>query len=142
MNRMTRPQAVAALADGVGQDLDAARAILALLEQQFQAALRHQGAQLAALAAELTPALDAMEARRQQRVSLVRALAGAEATMAGFITAQAEPLRAQLAAAWSELETLVVKCKAATVRNTDLMADQFMLMQRVLHGEDQVYAPR
>ena len=57
MTRMTRQQAVAALADGVQLDLDAARAILALLERQFQAALRHKGAELAALAEALTPRL-------------------------------------------------------------------------------------
>lgn len=142
MARMTRQQAAAALADGVQQDLAAAQAILALLERQFDAALRHRAGELADLAGELTPALDAMEARRQQRVTLVRALTGAGATMAGFIAAQAEPARAQLAAAWTELESLVVQCKAATVRNTSLLADQFSVMQRVLHGEDGTYAPR
>ncbi|WP_313704133.1 flagellar protein FlgN [Massilia sp.] len=142
MTRMTRQQAVAALADGVQRDLDAAKAILALLERQFQAALRHQGAELGALAEELTPALDAMDARRRQRVALVRALHGVDGTMAQFIAAQPEPGRARLAAAWSELERLVVACKAATTRNGNLLADQFTTMQRVLHGEEQTYAPR
>jgi len=142
MTRMTRQQATATLADGVAQDLMAANAILALLERQFDAALRHQGAELAALAEELTPALDAMDARRLQRVSLVRALAGNEGTMAGFIATQAEPGRAQLAANWGELERVVVACKAATTRNSNLLADQFTTMQRVLQGGDGTYAPR
>jgi len=142
MTRMTRQQAVAALADDVQLDLEAAKAILALLERQFQAALRHQGSELAALAEELTPALDAMDARRRQRVALVRALHGLDGTMAGFIAAQPEPGRARLAASWSELERLVVACKAATTRNGNLLADQFTTMQRVLHGEEQTYAPR
>lgn len=142
MTRMTRQQAVAALADGVQRDLEAAKAILALLERQFQAALRHQGAELGALAEELTPALDAMDARRRQRVALVRALHGVDGTMAQFIAAQPEPGRARLAAGWSELERLVVACKAATTRNGNLLADQFTTMQRVLHGEEQTYAPR
>ena len=140
--RMTRQQAVAALADGVDQDLDAAHAIHALLERQFQAALRHQGAELAALAAELTPALDAMDARRKQRVALVRALNGIDATMGGFIATQPEPARARLAAAWLELERLVVACKSATTRNGNLLAEQFTVMQRVLQGGDGTYAPR
>lgn len=142
MTRMTRQQAIAALADGVQLDLEAAKAILALLERQFQAALRHKGSELAALAEELTPALDAMDARRRQRVALVRALHGVEGTMVQFIAAQPEPGRARLAAAWSELERLVVACKAATTRNGNLLADQFTTMQRVLHGEEQTYAPR
>lgn len=140
--RLTRQQAATALADGVEQDLVAANAIHALLERQFQAALRHQGDALGALAEELAPALDAMDARRRQRVALVRALHGADATMAGFIAAQAEPGRAKLAAAWSELERLVVACKLATTRNGNLLAEQFSVMQRVLHGGDGTYAPR
>ena len=140
--RMTRQQAVAALIEGVGHDLGAAGAIHALLERQFQAALRHQGAELGALAEELTPALDAMEARRQQRVTLVRALQGPEGTMAGFIAAQPEPGRARLAASWGELERLVVQCKSATTRNGNLLAEQFSTMQRVLHNADGTYAPR
>lgn len=142
MTRMTRQQAVQALADGIGLDLEAAKAILVLLERQFQAALRHKGSELAALAEELTPALDAMDARRRQRVALVRALHGAEGTMAQFIAAQPEPQRARLASAWTELERLVVACKTATTRNGNLLADQFTTMQRVLHGEEQTYAPR
>ena len=140
--RMTRQQAAAALAEGVGQDLDAAKGILALLERQFEAALRHQGAELARLAEELAPALDAMDARRRQRVALVRALHGEEGSMAGFIAAQPEPGRTPLAAAWSELERVVVACKAATTRNGNLLADQFTTMQRVLHNPDGTYAPR
>jgi flagella synthesis protein FlgN len=140
--RLTRQQAVAALVDGVEQDLGAASAIHALLERQFQAALRHQSAELGQLAEELTPALDAMDARRRQRVALVRALHGAEGTMTGFIANQPEPGRARLAAAWSELERLVVACKLATTRNGNLLAEQFTMMQRVLHGGDGTYAPR
>ena len=141
-NRMTRQQAAAALTEGVGQDLAAAGSILALLERQFDAALRHQGAELARLADQLTPALDAMDARRRQRVALVRALHGAEGTMATFIATQPEPGRTPLARAWSELERVVVACKAATTRNGNLLADQFTTMQRVLHGGDGTYAPR
>lgn len=140
--RMTRQQAAAALAEGVEQDLGAASAIHALLERQFQAALRHHGAELGALAEELTPALDAMDARRRQRVALVRALQGPEGTMAGFIAAQPEPGRARLAASWGELERLVVLCKSATTRNGNLLAEQFSTMQRVLHNADGTYAPR
>ena len=43
-------------------------------ERNAEAALRHRSSELTQLAELLTPLLDAMEARRQQRVSLVRAL--------------------------------------------------------------------
>jgi len=139
MSRMTRQQATSALVDGVEQDLLATNTIHALLERQFQAALRHQGAELGALAEELTPALDAMEARRKQRVALVRALQGTDGTMSDFIAAQPEPGRAKLAASWTELERLVVACKSATTRNGNLLAEQFTTMQRVLHNADGTY---
>jgi flagella synthesis protein FlgN len=49
---------------------------------------------------------------------------------------------ARAAADWERLEQLVRDCKQATARNGSLMADQYTVMQRVLHGEDQLYAPR
>ncbi|TFW29695.1 flagellar export chaperone FlgN [Massilia horti] len=142
MTRMTRGQANAALVDGVRTDLAACAEIRALLERQFEAALRHQSALLTELAAELAPLLDAMEARRQQRVTLVRALFGPEGQMGQFIAALAEPVRGKLAADWQQLEDLVRDCKTATIRNGNLLAEQFSVMQRVLHGEEETYAPR
>jgi flagella synthesis protein FlgN len=140
--RITRAQAATLLADGVRADLAGCAGIRALLERQFDAAVRHHSALLTELAGELTPLLDAMEERRRQRVSLVRALAGAGATMADFIAAVAEPSRSRLAREWQELEQLVVDCKAATTRNSNLLAEQYSVMQRVLHGEEDTYAPR
>jgi flagella synthesis protein FlgN len=139
---MTRREAAGALAGGVRADLAACAEIHGLLEHQFEAAVRHHSALLAELAARLGPLLDAMEARRQQRVALVRALGGADATMAGFIERLAEPARTQLQREWQELEQLVVACKAATTRNSSLLAEQFSVMQRVLHGEEDTYAQR
>jgi flagella synthesis protein FlgN len=139
---MSPRKTAGALADGVRADLAACTEIRDLLEQQFDAAVRHQSAQLADLATRLAPMLDAMETRRQQRVSLVQALGGPDATMAGFILTMAEPARAQLQGEWQELEQLVQDCKAATARNSNLLAEQFSVMQRVLHGEDDTYAPR
>ena len=142
MNRMTRDQAHAQLAADVRADLAATGAMLALLERQFDAAVRHNSDELAALAAELAPALDAMETRRVLRVSLVRALAGQEGTMATLIASLQEPARTAVSGDWAELEQRVRACKQATTRNSALLADQFTVMQRVLHGEEQVYAPR
>ena len=142
MNRMTRPQANAALVDGVQADVRDSAEVLALLERQFDAALRHRSSELTLLAEQLTPLLDAMEARRQQRVSLVRALLGEGAGMAQFIATLAEPAQGALAAAWANLESTVQACKAATARNGGLLAEQYTVMQRVLHGEDGTYAPR
>jgi flagella synthesis protein FlgN len=142
MSRMTRDQAVARLLDGIRDDLRDCGAVHELLERQFQAALRHSGAELSTLAAELMPQLDAMEARRMQRVQLVRALFGLDATMDQLFASLAVPERQAAHAAWTQLERLVRDCKAATARNGNLMADQYAVMQRLLHGEEDTYAPR
>ena len=141
MGRLTRDQAVTRLLDGIQDDLRACTVIRDLLERQFQAALRHRGAELGVLAEELMPQLDAMEQRRQQRVQLVRALHGAGATMDDLLNGLPVPQRTRAAADWERLEQLVRECKQATARNGNLMADQYSVMQRVLHGEDQLYAP-
>lgn len=142
MGRLTRDQAVARLLDGIQHDLQACGVIHELLERQFQAALRHRAAELGVLADELMPQLDAMEQRRQQRVQLVRALHGADAGMDELLNALPDAQRNRAAGDWERLEQLVRDCKQATTRNGKLMAEQYSVMQRVLHGEDQLYAPR
>ena len=142
MGRLTRDQAVARLLDGVQADIQACGAIGALLERQFQAALRHRAAELGELAEALMPELDAMEQRRQQRVQLVRAMHGPDATMDSLLAGLPAAQRTRAAADWQQLEQLVRDCKEATARNGSLMADQYSVMQRVLHGEDQLYAER
>lgn len=142
MATLTRQQANTLLLEGVRKDLTEAAAIHMLLEQQFEAAVRHRSAELTALADDLAPLLEAMEARRQQRVQLVRALLGPDASMAQYSASLAFGARASFDAAWAELETIVVACKEATARNGRLLAEQYSVMQRVLHGEDEIYAPR
>lgn len=140
--RMTRDQAVARLLDGIQGDIAACGAVRELLERQFQAALRRRGAELAELAGQLMPQLDAMEERRKQRVQLVRALFGPQATM-GDLFAKLDAARRDAASqAWTQLEALVRDCKEATLRNGSLMAEQHGVMQRVLYGEEATYAPR
>jgi flagella synthesis protein FlgN len=139
---MTRDQAVARLLDGIQADLGACGTLHELLERQFQAALRHRGAELSALAAELMPRLDAMEERRKQRVQLVRALFGPGAAMDQLFDSLAPAQRSVASADWTRLERLVHDCKQATARNASLMADQYSVMQRLLHGEEDTYAPR
>ncbi|OON64111.1 flagellar protein FlgN [Massilia sp. KIM] len=142
MAKLTRPQANALLLDGVQADLRDGQEVAVLLERQFEAAVRHRTAELSELAGQLTPLLDAMEARRQQRVSLVRALLGQDAGMDAFFASLEPGARAAGEAAWRALETLILACKAATTRNASLLAEQYSVMQRVLHGEDDIYAPR
>lgn len=142
MATLTRQQANALLLEGVQRDLNEAATIHTLLEKQFEAAVRHRSAELTALADGLAPLLEGMEARRQQRLQLVRALLGPDATMARYSASLDTAARAAFDAAWTGLETIVRACKEATTRNSQLLAEQYSVMQRVLHGEDDVYAPR
>ena len=139
--RMTREEALAQLAAGVSAALATGRLVLELLERQFDAALRHRSAQLAELAEQLLAPLEAMEQRRLQRLTLVRALLGPSAGMAALIASVAAPARSALAAEWLALEQLVLECKLLNTRNSTLLTEQFSIMQRVLHGADQLYAP-
>lgn len=142
MATLTRAQANARLLEGVKLDLNDAATIHTLLERQFEAAVHHRSAELTALADGLAPLLEAMETRRQQRLQLVRALLGPQATMDQYMASLAPDARAAFRAAWTELETIVRACKEATTRNGNLLAEQYSVMQRVLHGEDDIYAPR
>ncbi|NHZ38407.1 MULTISPECIES: flagellar export chaperone FlgN [Massilia] len=142
MSRMTREQAIGTLTAGLAADLDACQAILALLGRQFEAALRHRSAELSELAEQLAPLLEAMEQRRVQRVTLVRALCGKSADMATFIATVAAPQREAMNADWQALGQLVLECKRLNVRNSALLTEQFSIMQRVLHGEETLYEAR
>ena len=142
MATFTRQQANTLLFEGVRSDLEQAGAIELLLEQQFAAAVRHRSQELTRLAEALAPLLAAMDARRQQRVSLVRALLGERATMDDYIGTLSDQPRADFIDAWRDLEAMVRLCKNATIRNGNLLAEQYSVMQRVLHGEEQLYAPR
>ena len=66
----------------------------------------------------------------------------AAAAPVAYAPAPAPAPRAAFDAAWQVLEQTVRACKDATLRNGQLMAEQHGIMQRVLHGEEQLYAPR
>ena len=129
------------LLDGVAADLQAYAALQDLLEQQFDAAVRHQGARLEQVAEAVSALVEAMEARRVQRVDCAVRLVGPAPSMAQvFALLKPEP-RARLEQQWQDLELRVLACKRLGKRNSDLLVDQYTIMQRVLHGEDQIYEP-
>lgn len=129
------------LLQGVADDMAAYRTLLGLLERQFDAAIRHHQGQLGQLAAEIGTLVDTMEARRAARVELATLLAGPNPSMAQVFTLLRPEVRLRLDADWQALETMVLAAKAAGRRNGDLLAEQFTIMQRVLHGENQTYEP-
>lgn len=137
----TRQEAMRRLIDGVAGDVADYTSLERLLGEQFDAALRHQNARLAELAALIGALCDALEARRQQRVELVERLLAPGARMSAVFPLMKGAARAALEADWQSLETRINECRRLGKRNSDLLVDQFSLMQRVLHGEEMLYAP-
>jgi len=138
---LSRQQSMQQLLQGIADDKDAYRSLLALLDEQFDAAIRHQRERLGTLAEAIGTLVDTMEARRARRVELATALTGAQPSMAQVFTLLRPEARAKVQADWAELETMVQAAKAGSKRNGDLLAEQFTIMQRVLHGENQLYEP-
>ena len=138
---ITRQEAVQRLLQGIADDRQGYDALLGLLEEQFQATLRHQSAQLSVLAAQIVAAVDVLDGRRRQRVSLVTALLGPKAGMAQLFALLQPEARATALASWDRLEQMVLESKRLNTRNSQLLTDQYTTMQRVLHGEEHIYAP-
>ena len=138
---ITRQEAVRRVLQGMADDSLGYAALQALLEEQFQATLRHQSAQLTALADQVVAAVEPLDARRRQRVSLVTALLGPQGDMAQLFAMLQEDARTTAQRDWAALEQMVLECKRLNARNSDLLTEQYSIMQRVLHGEEDTYAP-
>lgn len=138
---LPRQDAMRALLAGIAEDLQAYKSLQDLLEQQFEAALRHQAARLGDVAEAISTLVDTLQGRRAQRVALAQRLLGPTGNMAQAFALLKNAAREKIEADWKTLETMVVECKRLSKRNSDLLLEQHSIMQRVLHGEDQLYAP-
>lgn len=135
--------ALAQLLRDAQADLGDYERLAQLLEQQFNAALRHDAAQLQTLAEDIGPLLDALDQRRLARVALVTQLLGplSAISMASLFERLPAARRAPVQALWDRLEQAVLACKASNARNARLMTEQHALLQRVLHGaQEPLYA--
>lgn len=129
------------LLDGIKADLQSYQQMLDLIAQQFEAAIRHQSERLGEIAKEIGALVDVLEARRAQRVELATRLVGSQPSMEQVFTLLKPEARARLEADWAELEGMVQTAREMGRRNADLLAEQYTIMQRVLHGDDQTYEP-
>lgn len=141
MSAATRQETMQRLLQGVADDMQAYPQLAALLEQQFEGAVRHQSARLAELADTISALVDALQQRRAERVALVQRLLGPTGTMAQAFALLKNAARERMEADWITLEKWVIECKRLGKRNSDLLVEQYSIMQRVLHGEEQIYAP-
>jgi len=137
----SRQDAMRQLLAGVADDLLAYAELRGLLDQQFDAAVRHKGPQLTAVAEAISTLVDVMQARRTQRVALVQRLLGPAGTMLQAFALLKNSARERMEKDWNTLEQMVIECKRLGKRNSDLLVEQYSIMQRVLHGEEQIYAP-
>jgi len=138
---MQRPEAMKQLLQGIADDAQDYAKLLELLEQQFRAAIGHKLAALAEIAEQLSVAAGVLETRRARRVELATVLAGPQPSMEAVFALLRPDARARVLADWAALEQQVIAAKTLSRRNGDLMADQYTIMQRVLHGDDQTYEP-
>jgi len=138
---VSRQEAMRTLLAGIAADMHAYAGLAALLEEQFDAALRHQGPRLGDIAEKITGMVAEADARRIQRVALAQHLNGANGTMAQAFALLKPAAREKMEADWLALEALVIECKRLSKRNADLLVEQHGIMQRVLHGEEHIYEP-
>lgn len=129
------------LLDGIAADLQSYQHMLDLIARQFEAAIRHQSEVLGEIAQEIGALVDVLEARRAQRVELATRLVGPTPSMEQVFSLLKPEPRARLEADWARLEGMVQTARDMGRRNADLLAEQYTIMQRVLHGDDQTYEP-
>lgn len=140
---MKRGDALRALVAGVHADHGDYQALRRLLDAQFDAALRHDSTELQTLGGRIAEQVGVLDTRRRERMRLVGLLGlAAPVAMEQVIGLFAQNTRDSVLQLWQALQALVAECKALNLRNCRLMMDQHALMQRVLEGEADTYAPR
>lgn len=138
---MTRGELMRALARNIVDDLSAYQRLGGLLDAQFAAALAGKPAALQAAADEVLRAGEALEAGRQRREALVRALtpAGGRLSVDKVLAGLPAPAGPRCRAAWRALADEVGQCRARNLRNGEFFMRQQEAVGRVLYGESDVY---
>jgi flagella synthesis protein FlgN len=132
------------LREGLSQDLNAYGALRELLERQFQAALRHQAEEIAALSAGILAQAAEIDAHRSHRRELLTALLGraGQPTLRALLDRLPPAAGEPLLALRQGIERALAECKAMNARNAQLITEQQALMQRLLGREEHIYAQR
>ncbi|MDN3921560.1 flagellar protein FlgN [Roseateles violae] len=139
---MSSAQLLIDLLGGMHADRRSYTQLQALLEEQFQAALRHQAEPLMKLAERIGAVVDTLNSQRLTRRQLVARLLGRDQdlSMPALLQRLPQASSAVLGQTWSALEQQVRDCKALNARNCELIVQQQALMQRLLGMEQDTYA--
>ena len=140
---MTPRERLSDIMRGMQEDLAGYKALHALLERQFDAAVRHDTQTLEGVAESIVARVAALERSRSARVEHTAALLGpgVRPSMTELMRRLSGPTLLQLTGLWSQLESQVRDCKALNLRNCRLIMEQGEVMRRVLVGEEGIYAP-
>lgn len=149
LNKPPPPRLAAASAEllrelvaGLQADRRDYQSLGALIQNQFDAALRHDAHALLPLGGQIDAQVQLLNERRRERLRIAAAL-GLQPPMAvdALMALLPAPLRGPVHTLWQELEDHVRACKAQNARNCALLMEQNALMQRVLQPEADTYAP-
>jgi flagella synthesis protein FlgN len=141
---MTSREALHRLVAGVRADTTDYGQLRVLLEQHFDAALRHHTDEVVVIVDQILELTAKLGTRCRERAKLVRLLSEGRDAVASIraVTVRLPPVtREKFDAAWNALEDLVQECKRLNERNTHLLVAQHDIMQRVLHAEPDTYGP-
>ncbi|KWH08477.1 flagellar biosynthesis protein FliR [Burkholderia territorii] len=138
---MTRKEAFALMFEGIGHDRARYVELKGLLDQQFRAALRRDGAALTVTGNAILALADTLNASHDERKRCARVLSGAvrPGTMSDVCASLSGLAGDAMRGEWRKLEAQVVECHRLNRRNASLITSQFEIMQRVLHGESNTY---
>ena len=132
------------LTDGLRQDLAAYDGLRGLLEQQFNAALKHDADQMSELSAQILTQVAALDVQRARRRELLVALLGSavEPSVRHLLQRLPASTAQPIAVQWRALEQALTVCKTLNLRNCQLISEQQALMQQLMGREEHVYAQR
>lgn len=109
-----------------------------MLDEQFQTAKRLDTAMLAKISAEIAREVSCLDERRRSRTQWLGPVPESAGHLHGSREGAAHDAVERRCA---ELKMLAAQCKASTLRNGQLLASQYDMMQRILHGEQPTYGP-
>lgn len=141
---MTAREALSRLIKGVQADLGDYRTLRELLDEQFEAALKHRTAVISDVAERITQLTAQLEQRRLERVALAKALLGKKTNVTISAVSARLPgnVRAVFDQGWQTLEKQVQECKRLNQRNCDLLMNQHEILRRVMQADGgETYAP-